>query len=787
MFWFALLCDYGPVWMGAREMPREARAVLLGIAGAGAAYIGYRWIIRRTFARLPDHSMALLLERKHDQFHDSLLTSVEMYEHPDHAADFNEQMLVNANAEALGHAPSVRLRRVLRWRPLWQSLTAAAVLIGTVAALAAVPATRETFRTAASRIVMLDDQPWIRMALLEVQGISRWTYEYQPPVAGAETTLNHDRPRLVTADVPFGEDRTLRVARGSNATLSLRADVVGHTRPEEVTLFWNTREGSGRAPMAEGDTRDGWLEFAYSEAPLSSMDQDVRFHALGYDFRTEEFVIEVVDQPGILDVQLIYERPEYLVDEQRSIFKRVEEPLIAGTLVPRGSRVTFQARANKPLQTVYIYNAETKKTEVVRPTGAQEQRRTIRYTIDALEHPVAMEWMLVDDDGLVNESPHHVALGVVEDEPPQVNVAVRGIGAAITPDATFPLVGKITDDYWMDRAWLEIEMGDAVRQLPLKVERGGFDEEEVSTRDLRPEDNVYQWIDLRDERARDENPLALAPGDKITVGVKAADLFDLDGYDPQDNPHVGQGDRYQLEVVTPDQLLSLLERRELELRRRLEQVVEELTQMRDSLVRVQNELSAVRDDAPGGSKDSSSSTGDASSDSAEPGDEALSDEEKAARIIALRRLRVQRAVNQSEKSRGETEGVGRALLDVVAQLENNRVDTEDRKQRLREQVAQPLLSLAAEDFVALDNRLARLNKQVHHSVELDRPQAAVAAEHAVAQADELLLKLDGVLTKMVDMETFNELIELVRGIVEDQEEITEETKTLRKKQLFGLE
>jgi len=177
MFWFALLCDYGPVWMGAREMPREARAVLLGIAGAGAAYIGYRWIIRRTFARLPDHSMALLLERKHDQFHDSLLTSVEMYEHPDHAADFNEQMLVNANAEALGHAPSVRLRRVLRWRPLWQSLTAAAVLIGTVAALAAVPATRETFRTAASRIVMLDDQPWMRMALLEVQGISRWTYE----------------------------------------------------------------------------------------------------------------------------------------------------------------------------------------------------------------------------------------------------------------------------------------------------------------------------------------------------------------------------------------------------------------------------------------------------------------------------------------------------------------------------------------------------------------------------------------------------------------------------------
>ena len=53
MFWFALLCDYGPVWMGASEMPRSARAVLLLFAVAGAFYIAYQWIARRTFAHRP--------------------------------------------------------------------------------------------------------------------------------------------------------------------------------------------------------------------------------------------------------------------------------------------------------------------------------------------------------------------------------------------------------------------------------------------------------------------------------------------------------------------------------------------------------------------------------------------------------------------------------------------------------------------------------------------------------------------------------------------------------------
>ena len=89
--------------------------------------------------------------------------------------------------------------------------------------------------------------------------------------------------------------------------------------------------------------------------------------------------------------------------------------------------------------------------------GNENARKRIEYTIERLDSPVALQWMLVDQHDLVNEAPHTVGVGVKEDEAPTVRVAVRGIGTAITPDATFAWAGHIADDYWLDRAWLELE------------------------------------------------------------------------------------------------------------------------------------------------------------------------------------------------------------------------------------------------------------------------------------------------------------------------------------------
>lgn len=782
MFWLALLIDYGPVLLGASELPWAARIAVLGIVGIGAAVILYRWVLRRTFAQLADHSMAVLLERRHGQFRDSLLTSVEMEAHPDHAREFNAEMLTHTSDEALSYADDVRLRRIFRWWPLARVVAIAMLLAGSVAAFAFTPATSHAFAKITDRFGLLKDDKWDRMAQLNIVGISTWRIEYAELVAQGRTAeLADGRPRLVPAQVKFADGK-LRVARGASPKLIVRAEVREHRPPGSVTLNWRSADDAAQVKMSQGAKSDEFIEYTFQRPPLKDILTTVEFQARGFDFRTPWHTLEVVDAPQIIDVQLVVERPNYLVDEQRSMFKAIEQPLIAGTQVPRGSRVSIVATANKDIAEYYFYDVETKSTTAMElsPRASHATKRELRYVIESLDRPVSLELMLVDTDNLATETPHLIAFGVKDDELPQVKVAVRGIGSAVTPDVTFPVAGQVADDYWLDRASLELAVNDsASRTLALPFARGGFKEAQIAEYKLHEGDNVYHRYDLREQRTRKDAPLELKPGDRLSLTFKAADRFDLEDFNVQTNPHAGVSERVVLDVVTPDELLIILDRRELELRRRLEQIVEEMTQTRDALVRVKAELTGKMNE------NSTAAPEDSLDRAIEGEDKKLSPEEQRQRQLALRRLRVQRAVNQSEKSRGETEGVGLALLDMVEQIENNRVDTEDRKERLRGQVAAPLLALVATDFPELDKRLAALNAQVSAN-ELD-PAAGLAGEHALAQADNVLLKLDAVLAKMLDLESFNELIELVRGLIDEQDEVINETKTLRKRQLFGLE
>ena len=219
-----------------------------------------------------------------------------------------------------------------------------------------------------------------------------------------------------------------------------------------------------------------------------------------------------------------------------------------------------------------------------------------------------------------------------------------------------------------------------------------------------------------------------------------------------------------------------LERRELELRQRLEMIIEELTQTRDSLDR-------VRQGESGQAEVTAREPGDAPVATAEPGDNEGRPKRTAEQALALRRLWVKRSLGQSEKSRGESEGVAVSLLDIAEEIENNRIDAEDRQARLREEVAAPLLAVVADDFPSLDAQLAKLEELISKP---ERDSAAVAdsAAMSIEELDRVLLNLDQVLQKMLDLETFNELVDLVRALIEQQDEVTDETKKKRTSDFF---
>ena len=159
-------------------------------------------------------------------------------------------------------------------------------------------------------------------------------------------------------------------------------------------------------------------------------------------------------------------------------------------------------------------------------------------------------------------------------------------------------------------------------------------------------------------------------------------------------------------MVTPEELLAQLEVREVGLRRRFELIIDEMTQMRDSLLRVKASLSPGA--ASGAEPEDLRSDDDLEA-------KQLTPEQKAQRAAELRLLRVQRAIQQSQKSVAEVLGVAAGFLDIREELINNRVDTEDRKNRLKDQIADPLNKTCAEQFPRLDERLTALETKLREA------------------------------------------------------------------------
>ena len=145
-------------------------------------------------------------------------------------------------------------------------------------------------------------------------------------------------------------------------------------------------------------------------------------------------------------------------------------------------------------------------------------------------------------------------------------------------------------------------------------------------------------------------------------------------------------------------------------------------------------------------------------------------------------------MQQSQKSVQEVLGVAAGFLDIREELINNRVDTEDRKNRLKEQIADPLNKTCAEEFPLLDQRLAAaemLLREAGVAVAKDaalRDKAGPLADAAIDQANRVLSQLEEVLNKMQDLETYNELLEIVRNLLKDQEKMIERTQQERKRQ-----
>ena len=62
------------------------------------------------------------------------------------------------------------------------------------------------------------------------------------------------------------------------------------------------------------------------------------------------------------------------------------------------------------------------------------------------------------------------------------------------------------------------------------------------------------------------------------------------------------------------------------------------------------------------------------------------------------------------------------------------------------------------------------------------PETATAADETLEQTNVTIAKLEAVLQQMLDLETYNELLDIVRDLIKDQDSLTDKTKQERKRQ-----
>ncbi len=742
-FWISLAIDYLPVRFGLPELSRPVRIGLLVLVFSLVAFVLYRLVIRRVFVRLKDSSLALLVERKYPEFCDSLLTTVNQVGKPTDNVAVDQEMLEGTRLQAESLVRNVELNSIINSRPLKRSLICAGLLLASVVIFAI--AQPETLKLAGKRLYLLENKLWPRRCTIELVGIK---INRENPVEGID--------ELGQTLLPKNDE--FRIAKGSTLTLMVRADETQRL-PTNCSLIYETKDGNGVQNFKRiGVPRNGFQLYSLDGQPFRGILKEIKFYVRGGDHRIGPYKIAIVDPPNVESTELAVRYPKYILDEDSGRFTDRTLAWSGQAQVPEGTGVTILSKSNNNLKKVYALDRTNNKMEIIEASGNE-----FEFELPGIRDAVNVQFYLCDQDNLVSEQPHTVSIEPIKDEPPVVQTGLTGIGTAVTPDVQIPFSGSVTDDHGLQKTWVEIEVAEAdTIEEPIRI----GDEGELDT-----------LIDFK-QRRQDIGPqyeLPTAEGSTLQFVIRSEDRFDLD-----QSPNIGVGDRYTLDIVTPNELVRILERLEVAQRRRLEQIYLELADARNYLVRTKSSRASSMTSDPGLIE-----PGDGD-DLSEPGE---SDAQPEIRKQELRLLFAQRAILQTDKSIQEILGSANAFDNIRLQLINNRIDSEDRKKRFSEQIIAPLRLIGRESMQQLKEGIIELEvnlRDLHLNPEEDSilQSADLLAENSIENVDKVLAQLDEVLNVLIKYETQNELLEIVRQMIKQQQALKDRTKKERQRKAF---
>ena len=704
-FWLMLAIDYLPVRLGTNEMPRSARLAMLTITGLGTLWVVFWYLLRRVFFAFQDSSLAILIERQFPEFRDSLTTTVQMREtlfsenSPDDQAAIEAalsggnsghaaRMLQDTVRRAETNVAGVQLGRIFNYEPLTKKILSASLAVCSLVLLGAWGG--NTLKIGAKRLIALSDQEWPRRAQI----------------------------KLVDFD-----HQERKIAKGTDAIIRVQADAtLPYPPPELCVILYRTADGeTGRVNMSrDGEPVDGYQNYVFSGKPFKAVLSDIQLDVIGSDHRLRDNWLRAVPSPVVTKVVLNSRLPSYLDQDGRV------ESWNPGVQLPIGTEVTASISANKSLRSATAKDIDS--GDEIELSPGKDQNGSWTLDLGTVNGRKAVSISLRDTDGIESLEPHLLTIGAVEDVVPQVDVSLRGIGRAITPQAVLPVVGTIRDDYEVKRTWFEIKLGDAQREFDFLLQ------------DDQPVDGLS--LDFRAEASADkETPLQLQPDDRLVFSVKASDKYDLNG-----EKHVGSNEARTLNVVRSEDLLAILDARELGLRRRFEQIRREMVRSRESLARLRASFKETEENEVDPEVDN---------------------------LARLRERWASWARQRGEQSSTEIVGITLAFEVIREELVNNRVDSQERKSRMDGQIIGPLQDIGQTLFPAWKKNLSDLQLQLENK----NDGAEALSVIVLGGADQILVAMDEILDKMLELEDYTELVNIVRQIIEQQQRLLKKTQT----------
>ena len=645
------------------HLGRAPRGVLTALAAGTVVWVIWRRLLGPLCVPMRPGDLALLVEGRYAELNDRLISTIQFSRTG--AAGASAAMIARTAAQANDRAAGLDFRAVVDRRGLLRAVGPACCAAALLAGFAAWQS--DVMRLWAARNLAFADIAWPQDTYLVVAG---------------------------------GPDFT--VLRGDDLTVTVRLRP-GSVPPPHVVLHARYPSGPSEEKIAPADEAGGTYVKVFA-----AVSEPFEFYVTGGDDRRDKHRphrVSLIDPPAVRQAQFTVQYPAYtrrgprLVDASGGVLS-----------APVGGRVSVLIQVNKELASAAIVlGAESAQTVEPMRRVPDGEGWAGQFALPAENRAVAnaLRFRLTDVQGHTNRRGVRFLVQVQPDAAPGVDLAKRGIGAVVTPNAIIPLMIRARDDYGV--AALRAIVRAGAKDAAWSAETIANDP--PGRRELQTRHDV-------DFRGR-----GFKPGTVTRIRVEASDAMP----GAFGGPNTGASGTLDFRVVTPEELMTELVRRQKALRLEFVQAI------------------AVQE-------------------SARARTAAAAEALRAGQIHPETRRRLSTSAALQSNVGAECARTGQTLREILQEMIHNRLGSPEDHEQLRDGIIKPLDALAGP--------IARLVGSMNATAALR--DAGRLRDQAVRIADiqaDIRTQMEAILERMQKLQGRQELANQLRMIIRWSENV----------------